>query len=184
MRKKLIETLEFQSIALHAGVDVSLDNMIASWGAVPYPHLSVLLVHLRFLAMVHQTHHWQAQGDSFYGDHLLFERLYGAVSGEIDQIAEKAVGLGCIDNVSLVMQAQQVMQLAQSYGVATTIPTQSDLAMRSLHAELGLLRCIDHCVCCLKDLGSLTRGLDNMLAGMEDVHEGHVYLLKQRCAKE
>ena len=33
----------------------------------------------------------------------------------------------------------------------------------------------------LKEMGLLTRGLDNMIAGIEDKHESHVYLLKQRC---
>jgi hypothetical protein len=33
---------------------------------------------------------------------------------------------------------------------------------------------------CLKECGLMTRGLDNLLAGIEDKHESNVYLLKQR----
>lgn len=179
-KKRLIETLEVQIAVPDPGHNVMLDNMLAAWGAVPYAQLSLLLVQLRFLAVVHQIHHWTAKGDPFYGDHLLYQRLYDATAAELDELAEKAVGLGGNDNVNLQLQLMQVNQLAQGYGASSTLPMQSDLAKRSLAAEVGFLRCAAHCVCSLKEQGLLTRGLDNMLAGMEDRHEGHVYLLKQR----
>ncbi len=180
MKKRLIETLEIQIAVPDPGADVILDNMLAMWGSTPYAQLSLLLAQLRYLAVVHQTHHWQAKGDSFYGDHLLFERLYKDVVGEVDLVAEKAIGLGCDDNVSLVLQLQQVNQLAQSYGMASTIPQSCELAKRSMIAEVGFLRCAAHCARSLQETGLMTRGLDNMLQGIEDSHEGHVYLLKQR----
>ena len=180
MKKRLIETLELQIAVPDPGYGVALENMLAEWGATPYTQLSVILVHLRFLAQVHQVHHWTAKGDTFYGDHLLFERLYNAASGEVDSIAEKSIGLGGVDNVNLPLQLKQVSQLAQSYGMASTIPQPSELARRSLIVEVGFLRCVAHCVESLKEQCLLTRGLDNLLAGIEDVHEGHVYLLKQR----
>lgn len=180
MKKRLIETLAIQIAVPDPGHGVLLENMLATWGATPYAQLSVLLVHMRFLVMVHQTHHWQAKGDAFYGDHLLFERLYNAVTTEIDAIAEKSIGLGGNDNVNLPLQVQQLGQLAKEYGMASTVPQTTELAKRSLAAEVCFLRCVSHMVNSLKESGLLTRGLDNMLAGIEDTHEGHVYLLKQR----
>jgi DNA-binding ferritin-like protein len=176
------ESIEIYAIAPDPGYGIALENMVAMWGNVPYGELSVMLVYARFLACVHQTHHWQAKGDPFYGDHLLFERLYGVASADIDVIAEKAVGLGCTENVNLLVQSEQVAQLSKSYGVSMTIPTQSDLARRSLVAEQGFARCVEFVTAALRDKGLLTRGLDNMLAGIQDAHENSIYLLKQRCS--
>lgn len=162
-------------------VGIMLDNMISEWGGVPYPQLSVMLVHMRFLYLVHQTHHWTAKGDSYYGDHLLFERLYNAVVAEVDGLAEKAVGLGMIENVNLPLQMSQLLKLTQGYGMSSTIPQPSELAKRSLMAEQSFLRVLDMISCQLKQAGLMTRGLDNYIAGVQDTHEGHVYLLKQRC---
>lgn len=181
MTRRLIETLEIQIAVPDPGYGVGLENMLAEWGATPYAELAVLLVHLRFLGFVHQTHHWSTKGDPFYGDHLLYERLYNAVVNEVDEIAEKAVGLGTTDAVNLPLQVQQLGRLAQAYSVASTIPQTTELAKRSLLAEVGFLRAASHMVCSLNETGKMTRGLDNMLAGLEDNHEGHVYLLKQRC---
>lgn len=180
MKKRLIETLEVQIAAPDPGYGIAIENMLAEWGTVPYPQLSVLLVHLRFLAMVHQTHHWTVKGDPFYGDHLLFDRLYTGVLEDIDAIAEKAVGLGSVDCVDLVLQANQLKIMAQNYGSASTIPQQTEFAKRSMLAEISFLRCAAHCALSLKEMGLMTRGLDNLLAGIEDKHESNVYLLKQR----
>lgn len=180
MHKRLIETLEIQIAAPDPGYDIGLENMLAEWGATRYAQLSVLLVHLRFLGFVHQTHHWTVKGDPFFGDHLLYERLYNVVAAEIDEVAEKSVGLGGNDNVNLPLQIQQMGRLAQAYNMASTIPQTTELAKRSLLAEISFLRCTAGMACSLKETGLMTRGLDNMLAGIEDVHEGHVYLLKQR----
>ncbi len=181
-KKRLIETFEIQISTPDPGYDIGLENMLAQWGGTAYSQLSVLLVHLKFLATVHQTHHWTAKGDPFYGDHLLFERLYSTTAGEIDSVAEKAIGLGSVNNVNLNLQLQQLASMSKAYGVSSTIPVTSDLAKRSMTAEISFLRCVANMVDSLKEMGMLTRGLDNMLAGIEDTHESHVYLLKQRCS--
>lgn len=177
--KRLIETLEIQIAMPDPGYGVPLENMMSEWGDIPYSQLSIILVHLKFLAQVHQTHHWTCKGDSFYGNHLLFERLYNTIPSEIDDIAEKAIGLGSVDNVELQLQLSQVAKLSQKYGMASTIQQPTELSKRSLIAEIGFLRCVAHCVKSLEQQGLLTRGLDNLLAGIEDTHEGNVYLLKQ-----
>jgi len=180
--KKLIETLEFQ-MGHNPAVGIILDNQLSEWGNVPYAELSIIIVHLRFLAMIHQTHHWISRGDTYYGDHLLFERLYNETNGELDGIAERAVGLGYEQNVNVSLQALQLMKLVQGYGAINSIPQPTELAKRSLQAEKTFLVTVDACVESLKEKGKLTRGLDNLLAGIEDVHESHVYLLKQRSTE-
>jgi hypothetical protein len=180
MKRKLIEQLQF-TLVVDPNVGIVADNAVAEWSGVEYPQLSVLLTHTKFLALIHQTHHWQTKGDPFYGDHLLFQRLYEGVSAEVDAIAEKAVGLGSIANVDPMMQTAQLFKLVQGYGMTSTIPQPSELARRSFLAEVNFLKVVDLLVTQMREMGTLTRGLDNLLAGIEDVHEGHVYLLKQRC---
>jgi DNA-binding ferritin-like protein len=181
MKKRLIETLEAQLIVSDPNLSITVDNMCAEWGGISYPELSVLLVHLKFLAAVHQTHHWTAKGDPYYGDHLLFERLYKGIPEEIDSIAEKSIGLGSSLNVDLTLQTAQLNRLVQGYGMTQTIPQPTELAKRSLLAEINFLATTACLVNCMKEYGTLTRGLDNLIAGIEDKHENHVYLLKQRC---
>jgi len=182
-KRSLFENLEFVNVI---GVDnqIAFDNAVAEWGAVPNPQLSVLLTQLRYLFLIHQTHHWISRGSSYYGDHLLFMRLYENIDDEIDALAEKMIGLGTIDSVSLFLQIAQVNKLIQGYGSLSTVPTQDELARRSLAAEMSFLKYVARAVDQLKSVNVLTRGLDNLLAGIEDKHEEHVYLLKQRCTSE
>lgn len=182
MKKRLVETLEMKIVA-DPNVEIVVDNMVSEWGAVPYPQLSVFLVQLKFLSQIHQTHHWTTKGDPFYGDHLLYSRLYDGIAGEVDSIAEKAVGLGSTANVDLVLQTSQIMKLVQGYGMSSTIPQQSELAKRSYLAEMNFLKVASCLAESMKECGTLTRGLDNMLQGIEDKHENHVFLLKQRIAQ-
>lgn len=182
MRKKLVESMEMV-LTVEPNLVVMTDNMIAEWGGTPYAELSVVLVHLKYLYALHQNHHWVSMGDPYYGDHLLFQRLYGDVVEEIDGVAEKAIGLGSTVNVDLQLVNSQVLKLISGQGSASMIPQSSDLAKKSLMAEMSFLKVIDHAMLHLKEMGLLTSGLSNMLEGIADVHEGHVYLLKQRISK-
>lgn len=164
---------------------VEFDNSLYEWAGIPYGELSVLLSYLKFMLNVHQTHHWQAKDDPFYGDHKLFQSLYEQVENEIDLVAEKAVGLGSVNNVDLTLQILQVAKITKNYyaQLGSTIPSASDLAYKSLQVEqqfLSLISCVRDS---LKATATLTYGVDNMLAGIYDTHESHVYLLKQRCSK-
>jgi DNA-binding ferritin-like protein len=163
--------------------NIGVEHMLGEWGGIRYSELSVILVQLRYLANMHQTHHWVSKGDPFYGDHLLFQRLYETVVGEIDSLAEKAVGLGSERNVDLSLQLKQLEKMCSgAYGMTQMIPSPTELIKRSLAAEKNFIKTVSILVQSMKDQGLLTRGLDNMLAGIEDVHESHVYLLKQRSS--
>jgi DNA-binding ferritin-like protein len=181
MKKKLSEQFVTQPQVHPVNQDIYTDNMLAAWGEIPFAGLSLLLVQVRYLALLHQTNHWISKSDSYYGDHLLFDRLYEAVSGEVDMIAEKAVGLGCINNVDICLQATQLQKLVAGGEQISTIPSQDQLVKRSLAAEVNFLKCIDRVIEHINSTGLMTRGLDNLLAGIYDTHEGHIYLLKQRC---
>ncbi len=163
--------------------NIMMDDMSMQYGSIPYSQLSLILVQLRYVYLLHQTHHWTAKGDPFYGDHLLFQRLYEEVLPEIDAVAEKAVGLGVAANVDLVMQTAQLYKLASQHQPTSTIPQPKELARKSMTAEVSLLKCITTMLSQMREQGTLTDGVENMLQGIADLHEGHVYLLKQRCGE-
>lgn len=179
-KNKLVESLEM-ALVIEPNIDIVTDNLISEWGGTPYAELSVLLVHLEYLKKVHHTHHWISKADPFYGDHQLFSRLYESIEEEIDMVAEKSVGMGSTVNVDLMLTTAQCFKLVQGYGATSTIPHASDLARRSYQAEMTFMKAVSRIVECMKEKAVLTRGVDNMIAGIEDKHESHIYLLKQRC---
>lgn len=172
---------EAEAVVPHTGLVV--DNMAAAWGGITCAELSVVLVHLRYLAMVHQTHHWIARGDAFYGDHLMFRRMYDKVIAEIDEVAEKAVGCGSEHNVNLSLQVSQLQQLSKAFSSPQTVPQTSDLARASLTAECNFMKVVKAACESMQNNGTCTPGIENMLQGIMDAHEEHIYLLKRRCTQ-
>jgi DNA-binding ferritin-like protein len=147
----------------------------------PYHALTLTMSYLRYLAMLHQTNHWTSCGDPFYGDHQLFQRLYELADGEIDKLAEKSVGLGTSNLVNLEDHLKYVLMLQQTNQRHFVIPRPDELIDSSLVAEATFL-CVMKMICdSLRDNGLMTNGLDNLLAGVQDSHEGSLYLLKQRA---
>src|ERR1700722_1110267 len=48
---------------------------------------------LRGMSIIFQQNHWLTKGPPFYGDHLLFERLYNDALKLLDMAAEKYIGV-------------------------------------------------------------------------------------------
>lgn len=140
--------------------------------------LGAVLTVLRTAAFLHQTHHWQTSGPSYYGDHLLFDRLYKDSQPYIDQVAERAVGLG---SAALVAPARQAQQITHIVGmVASPTTGAGSLVDASLKVESLVLSVVDEALSVLTASDSLTPGVDNLLQGVADLHETFVYLLQQR----
>jgi DNA-binding ferritin-like protein len=150
-------------------------ELLADYQGQPCAELGVLLALHRAVANLHQTHHWQASGPLFYQDHLLFERLYTTVNGFIDGLAEKAVGMGTANLVNAQTQSQQMDALIEYFCGQGANP----LAI-SNHAEEACCALIDLSIQNLRTNNQLTDGIENMLQGICDTHEGLRYLLKQR----
>jgi DNA-binding ferritin-like protein len=74
--------------------DVELEEEESSYEKLPEAEMKKYLSTLKALQAYYQHAHWISKGEPFYGDHLLFERLYGSVNEQIDSLAEKMVGLG------------------------------------------------------------------------------------------
>ena len=163
-------------------LNVECANMISAYGSGA--ELSVLLAWLRAVSLIHQTHHWQTEGPTYYADHLLFERLYNESQDAIDSIAERAVGSSPSGGPNLVRPAIQASQIAQVVGLfypnadpvgASAFPTISLSAEKHLLDVLQILRSR------MEIAGRLSIGTDNLLQDIADKHEGFVYLLQQRA---
>jgi DNA-binding ferritin-like protein len=118
----------------------------------------------------------------------LFQKLYEAVLPEIDGVAERAVGTGGIELVDPIVQAGQTHQFVQSFagndiGPYVSVRRRgSPLAyvQSSLQAELALLGALEAVLSSRR----VSQGTQNLLQGIADTHEGHVYLLQQRAARQ
>ncbi len=154
--------------------------------------LSMVLVFMRGLAHVHQAHHWQTQGPSFYADHLLFERLYDVSLEFIDQVAERAVGTYGPGSVDPFLQAGGVLKVVShicGHAQGDPSPTSLEAATpelmveRSLRGEVTFLKALDASIVAMERSGKMTSGTSNLLEGVADKHETFVYLLRQRSAE-
>jgi len=137
--------------------------------------LSGLLSILWFLRIQHQQVHWLSKGPSYYGDHLLFARLYEAVDAELDQLAEKIIGLD--GPVPCMSGPEGAILVAAQFAKFEKI---EDLAMRATLSEKMFLSSLKKVYDCLDDRGELTMGLDDLLQAFSNTHETHLYLLQQR----
>lgn len=150
---------------------------------LPEVDLKKYLALMKALQNYYQHAHWISKGEPYYGDHLLFERLYGSMGGQIDSLAEKMVGLGGDHFVCV----KTVMEMTSK--ILSHIPTMDEdtlgyeLAQIGLRLERAFLNCTKNLYNKMKEEESLTLGFDDMLMSLYNEHEGNVYLLKQRVKR-
>lgn len=138
--------------------------------------LQNLLGFLRAMHWNHWTSHWQVKGQPFYGDHLLFQRLYEGMEGEIDSTAEKIVGLFGSEAVGGHDSIDRAHNVLKRW---CDVP---DLYARALQSENELQMLLEQIRSLLQGKGHLSLGLDNFLQGLADTHETNIYLLQQRTS--
>ena len=138
--------------------------------------LEVLCV-LRAQSLSYQVSHWQALGSSFYGNHLLFERLYNSVQGQIDQLAEKMVGYLGRDAVDMGPQLPHITGFCEYW---EQVPCRHE---RGLLSESTLQDAIKAGYDRIKKIGAMTLGLDDWLMSAANAHEENTYLLQQVLAE-
>jgi DNA-binding ferritin-like protein len=129
---------------------------------------------LKAIALIHQHSHWTTRGEAFYGDHLLFERLYNSTLKDLDLAAEKFMGLfgdRCLDYDT---QADLLNKVLLKYKNLEGSPVQM-----SLEAEKDFLQFSKVAYNAFEDDGKLTLGLDDMLMAIASQREESVYLLQQ-----
>jgi DNA-binding ferritin-like protein len=132
---------------------------------------------LHALYWVHWTGHWQSQGPSYYGDHLMFGRMYESMREEIDMLAEKMIPMLGIHSVDPGAHIPLVHAWIQRWS------TESDPVLRSLRAEMEFQGAVKRVYDGLKENGDITLGMDDYLMSIANDHEVHLYLLKQRATQ-
>lgn len=155
---------------------ITLKECCSVFGDSEWASLAGFLAVTEGLQMLHHSHHWQTKGDNFYGDHLLYQRLYEAVLGEIDLIGEKLIGVS--KDVSLTNYFKRVKAMEMFLEAVTH--SDKPYIVVSLEAEKTYMRMGEELMDELEQAGLLTRGLEQMLGNILDKHEEHVYLLLQR----
>jgi DNA-binding ferritin-like protein len=134
---------------------------------------------LKALALIHQHNHWTTKGDAFYGDHLLFERLYNATLETLDLAAEKFIGLFGDQAISYDLQADLLHKVLLKYKNLEGSPVQLSLA-----AEKDFIKFSQVAYNGFEDEDKLTLGLDDMLMSIASKHEEAVYLLQQKADQD
>lgn len=149
-----------------------------------FSELATILVFAKCVAHIHQTHHWQARGQDFFGDHLMFERVYTSVSEHVDAIAEKTVGAGGAALVEMTRITRMVATVTEWMKAiycseTSVIPSDTDLVRLSLAAEECLVGATNYAIMKMESAGTLSKGIDNMLSQLVDDREGASYLLRR-----
>lgn len=140
---------------------------------------ALYIASLKAMALIHQHSHWTTKGDTFYGDHLLFERLYNSALKDLDLAAEKFIGLFGPDCLDYQLQAALLNQVLLKYKVVEGKPLVMSLAI-----EKDFIKLSQDAYNCFEDEDTLTLGLDDMVMSIASQREESVYLLQQVLDKK
>lgn len=135
---------------------------------------ALYIASLRAISFIHTQSHWTTKGNSFYGDHLLFERLYNSSLENLDLAAEKFMGLFGSDCLNYTLQADLLYKVLLKYKGLEGEPLEMSLAI-----EKDFLKFSKDAYNCFEEEGKLTLGLDDMVMAIASKREEAVYLLQQ-----
>ena len=132
-----------------------------------------VLACLRASYLSYQTSHWQVVGQSSYGNHLLFARLYESVKAQVDQLAEKLVGYLGREVVDLNRQAKHIAEYCRRWhGIDCH-------HKRGLQSEADLQQALKRAYEGIKQVNAMSLGLDDWIMATANAHEENEYLLQQ-----
>jgi hypothetical protein len=163
--------------------DLSFDFDIENESPLPEVELKKYLALMKAIQNYYQHAHWISKGEPYYGDHLLFERLYGSMNGQIDSLAEKMVGLGGDHFVCVKTVMSMTAKILSHLPFMDENTLGYELAKSAIKLEKMFLACTKNLYKKMKDDGSLTLGFDDMLMSLHNEHESNVYLLGQRIKR-
>jgi len=121
----------------------------------------------------YQTTHWQVAGANYYGNHLLFQRLYEALGDEIDTLGEKIVayfGADKVNSPDIIAKSQEWIDKWKG---------TSDFVKRAIVSEEDMQKMFKAAYDALDKRGDLSLGLDDFLMATANAHETNLYLLGQ-----
>lgn len=134
---------------------------------------------LKAMALIHQHSHWTIKGEYFYGDHLLFERLYDSALKDLDLAAEKYMGLFGDEVLAYDQQTELLTKVLAKYS-----HLEGSAAQMSLAIEKDFIKFSGEAYDIFEAEGKLTLGLDDMIMAIASSREESVYLLQQTLKGE
>jgi DNA-binding ferritin-like protein len=140
----------------------------------PIKIMQMYVAFQRSLYTLLQQAHWQNKGENFYGNHLLFERLYKVAEGDLDAAAEKTVGLYNPETIDMSSIMPIVQKICDKYSCK-----DNDYITCCLNAYQDFIKFAKNAYDSLKESGDLTLGLDDMIMSQCSNAETAIYLLKQ-----
>jgi len=117
--------------------------------------------------------HWRAKGPNYYGNHLLFDRLYTDLTEEIDTLAEKIVGYFGEDAVENTVISEKTNNWLQKWSDI------KDPVDRAIQTEKDMQNIFKAAYERLKEADDMSLGLDDFLMATANAHETNLYLLQQ-----
>lgn len=140
---------------------------------------ALYIASLKAMALIHQHSHWTTRGSSFYGDHLLFMRIYESAQENLDTAAEKFVGLFGDQCLDYDLQCDLLHKALSKYKNLEGSPTQMSLTI-----EKEFITFSQEAYKAFEDNDRLTLGLDDMIMAISGKREESIYLLQQVLDKE
>jgi DNA-binding ferritin-like protein len=134
--------------------------------------LQEVLAVLNAVYWSHQHSHWQVKGDNYYGNHLLFQRLYENTQDEIDSLGEKLVAYFGEDAVAQKDIFDKTKKWMDKWD-------KEDPLKRGIVAEETLQKVFKTAYDSLKKKNDMSLGLDDFIMATANAHETHLYLLGQ-----
>ncbi len=129
---------------------------------------------LKAMTLVHQHSHWTTKGENFYGDHLLFMRIYESSQKDLDLAAEKFMGVFGSQCLDYDLQTELLNKVLLKYRNLEGSPLHM-----SLEIEKDFLKFSNEAYDCFKEEDKMTLGLDDMIMSIASNREEAVYLLQQ-----
>lgn len=139
-----------------------------------------LMALLNLLSLTYRCAHWESRGRDSYARHLLFERLYDEVEGDIDDLAEKVIGLWGLEvpDSDIFIAEEICHNLGKMVASYAPDGSGSHLA-KSITIEESVIQFLERFYDELRDKNALTKGMDDFLMALCSKHEHNLYLLQQ-----
>ena len=129
--------------------------------------LTRIITVLRAGQLYYQAAHNLAKGETFLQDHGFLGDAYEAFAGAYDSVAERAVGLG--EKPDLLKINTEAAKISSGL----KIEDFDGVFEQALEIEKSLLKEIEN-------VGKVSKGTDNLLAGLADDAEVRIYKIQQR----
>jgi hypothetical protein len=147
------------------------------WHQLVEKHLKIAnlyIASLRGIALIHRSCHWTTKGQAFYGDHLLFERLYNSALENLDLAAEKLIGLFGDKALDYDLQGDLLHGVLAKFGSFDGSPHRMSLAV-----EKRFLKFSQEAYDAFEEGGHLTLGLADAISAIANKREEAIYLLER-----